>query len=194
MAKRRAKKKSKKSSPTVTLRMANPARRSTMAKRAKKRKSPKKRRNPSNPARRGKGSTRRRRRSNPGSFSEKMGQLAMLGAAAVATSIVVTVATAKIYPGKPLSLYGIPALVFLGGVAVSRSMPKLGVGIAAGAFAPFALPLASKALTAMAPAAPAAPAVAAAGIGRSMRQMSAVHMGRTRMGAIDMGAVNLHYR
>jgi hypothetical protein len=185
MAKRPTKKKSPKSSPTVTLRLANPARR-TVAKKKPTKKKKTARRNPSTARRGSKKGSHRRRRRNPGSFSEKAGQLAVLGAAAVATAVIVTIGTAKIYPGKPLSLYGIPAVAFLAGVALSKSSPKLGVGIAAGAFAPFALPLASKVLTATTPA--STPAVAASGIGRSMRQMA---MGR-RMGAVDMGAVNLH--
>ena len=133
--------------------------------------------------------THRRRRRNAGSFSEKMGQLAMLGAAAVATAVVATIGTAKIYPGNKLSLYGIPAGLFLLGVGLSKSMPKLGVGMAAGAFAPFALPLASKALAATTPS---TPAVTASGIGRSMRQMRSGRMGAVDMGAVHMGAVNLH--
>lgn len=181
MAKKKAKKSA--SSPAVTLRFANPRSGARMAKK-KTRKSPRRRRNPSNPK---KGSHRRRRR-NPGTYAERAGKLAAGAAVAVGTAVLVTYGTAKVMPGSNVSLYGIPAATFLVGAAVARTMPTLGVGMALGSFAPFALPLTSKLLTATAPSAPAA---TAAGIARSMRNMRAVSMGR--MGAIDMGAVDMSY-
>jgi len=161
-----------------------------MAKKKKgggKRKSPR-RSNPSNPK---KGSHRRRRRNPPNDFLGRVGRLAGGAAVAVATAVGVTYATSKVMPGSNVSLYGIPALAFLAGAAMSKSMPILGTGIALGAPAPFALPLATKllALTPATSTTPAAtttqtPAQTTSGIGRAYRRMRAVDMG-----AVDMGAV-----
>ena len=135
----------------------------------------------------------RRRRRNPGTFAERAGKLAGGAAVAVLSAIGVTFGTAKIMPGSKLSLYGIPGLVFLAGVGIARTMPTLGVGMALGAFAPFALPLTSKLLTATTPAAPSSPAVTAAGISRAFRGMRAVSIGagHRAMRAVDLGAVDM---
>jgi hypothetical protein len=179
-----ASKKTKKggSSPGVTLRFANP-RSASMAKKKKTGGSKKPRRsNPKKPA-------PRRRRRNPGTFAERAGKLAGVAAVALASGALVYVATSKIMPGSNVSLYGIPAATFLVGAAAARTMPTLGVGMAIGSLSPFALPIANKVASLMAPANPTTPAAAAAGIARSMRNMRAVSMGR--MGAIDMGAVDM---
>ena len=151
-----------------------------MAKRTKKpRKNTTRRRPRKNPV-------HRRRRRNPETFAQRAGKLAAVGAVALGTGALVYVASSKIAPGSPWSLYGIPAATALVGVAAARTMPTLGVGMAIGSLSPFALPIASKiaALTA-----PSSPSQTAAGIARSMRNMRAVSMGR--MGAIDMGAVDM---
>lgn len=131
---------------------------------------------------------------------ERAGRLLGLGAVAVATGVGVTYAASKIMPGTNTSLYGIPILTFLAGVAISTKMPTLGVGIAAGAATPFVVPLSTKLLTATAPS---TPATTAAGISRAYRSMRAIDMGggwnaidtRSRgLGAIDMGAVYIPYR
>jgi hypothetical protein len=192
MAKRAAKSKSKGKAPAVTLRYANPSR----GRMAKKKKSSTKRRAPRrNPAT--KSNKGRRRRRNPGNmFVERAGRLAAGAAVAVATAIGVTYGAAKIMPGTKTSLYGIPALAFLAGAAIARTMPILGGGIALGAFAPFALPLSTKLLGATTPTTttPAStPAVAASGIARAYRNMRAIDMGRGRgsMRAVDLGAVDM---
>ncbi len=167
-----------------------------MAKKRKKsgskRKSP--RRNPSNPRRAKKGSHRRRRR-NPGTFAERAGQLAAGAVIALGTAVGTTYAQSKIMPGQTTSLYGIPALVFLAGVGIARTMPMLGVSMALGAFAPFSVALTSKLLTATTPATPttpSTPAATAAGISRAYRAMRAIDMGRGRgMRAVDLGAVDM---
>lgn len=169
--------------PTVSVRFANEG---SMAKknprRGKRRASPHRRHR--------KGAQRRRRRSNPSGFMERAGRLLGLGAVAVATGVGVTYAASKIMPGTNTSLYGIPILTFLAGVAISTKMPTLGVGIAAGAATPFVVPLTTKLMTATAPATPSTPAATTAGIARAYRSMRAIDMGH-RMGAIDMGAIDM---
>lgn len=111
---------------------------------------------------------------------------------AVGTGVGVTYAASKIMPGSNVSMYGVPALTFLAGVGIARTMPTLGVGMALGSFAPFVVPVTTKLLTATTPATPAATSAAAgaAGIARAYRRMNAVHMGRGA-GAIDMRAVHM---
>ena len=199
MAKKRAAKRSaaKRSSPEVVVRLANPRGSGTMAKKkrsgGKKRSGAKRRSNPSNPR---KGSHRRRRRNPPNDFLSRVGRLAGGAAVAVGTAVGVTYATSKIMPGSNVSLYGIPALAFLAGAAMSKSMPILGTGVALGAPAPFALPLATKLLaltpatsttTSTTTASTTQPATATTnGIGRAYRRMRAVDMGAVDM---NMGAV-----
>jgi hypothetical protein len=130
----------------------------------------------------------RRRRRNPSTFLDRVGRLAGVAAIGLGTAAAVTIGQAKIMPGNAATLYGIPAATFLVGAAAYRTMPTLGAGLAIGSVAPFALPIASKALALTTPSTPAA---TAAGIARSMRNMRAVSMGRGRMGAIDMGAVDM---
>ena len=156
-----------------------------------KRKNPKARRSPRrNPAKRNKGRRTSRRRSNPGTYAERAGKLLAGAAVALATGALVYVGSSKIMPGTKTSLYGLPALVFLAGVGIARTMPTLGVGMCLGAVAPFALPLASKALAATAPA---ATTTTTAGMARVVRSLRAVSMGRSLPGmrAVDMGAVDM---
>jgi len=154
-----------------------------MAKRARRaRKNPanprrhRRRKNPSNP---------RRRRRNPETFAQRGGKLLAGAVVAVGTGVLVTYAASKIMPGSAVSMYGVPALAFLAGVGIARTMPTLGVGMALGAASPFVLPVATKLLTATQPATPAATTAAlhAAGMARAYRTMRAVDMG-----AIDIGA------
>jgi len=122
----------------------------------------------------------RRRRRNPSSdFGTRLGRLALGATVAVGTAVGVTFLTGKIAPGNPLSLYGIPAATFVAGAAIAKKMPLLGAGMALGAPAPFALPLATKLLLATEPA---TPATTSAGIARAYRRMGAVHMGAVHMG------------
>lgn len=141
-----------------------------------------------------------RRRRNPGSgtFMSRAGHLAGGALVALATGVLVTVATGKAAAGGNLALYGIPAGTFVAGALIAKPAPTIGTGIALGAFAPFALPVASRILTAGTPSANSAGATAkaAAGLGRSVRRMSAVQasgMGRSTgyrdMDAVAMGAV-----
>jgi hypothetical protein len=196
--KRRAKRRS--SSPTVTVRFANP-RSKPVAKRRPKRKNPESRRTRSLAAKRGARRRRRsnptrhyRRRRNPETFAQRAGKLAFGAVAALGTGVVVIYAASKIMPGQAISEYGIPALVFLAGVGIARTMPTLGVGMALGSFSPFVLPVASKVVSALTPATPAATTAAAqaAGIARAYRGMRA--LGRGGMHAVDwrgMSAVDM---
>jgi hypothetical protein len=188
---KRAKKRAR-SPSTVTVRFANPGRRPTMAKRRKGRK------NPANPRRRRarKNPIHRRRRRNPETFAQRAGKLAAGAVVAVGTGVLVTYAASKIQPGTAVSMYGIPALAFLAGVGIARTMPTLGVGMALGASSPFVIPVATKLLSATQPSSPAtAAALHAAGIARAYRRMSAVSMGHNQfsnfrpMRAVDLGAV-----
>lgn len=162
---------------------------------AKKKKAHKPRKSPrrSNP----KNKPPRRRRRNPGTFAERAGKLAAGAAVAVATAVGTTFATAKIMPGSKVALYGIPGLIFLAGVGIARTMPTLGVGMALGSFAPFALPLSTQLLAAASPSATPAstPAATAAGISRAYRNMRAVSMSGDGRGwgmrAVDLGAVDM---
>jgi hypothetical protein len=182
MAKKKAKKRASTGGPAVALRFANPRRGGAMAKKKKTthRKSPRR----SNPKKR----PHHRRRRNPNTFMERAGKLAGAGLIAVATGVVGTVAMTKLAPtvGSSVAEYGVPIALFGLGAAAYRTMPTLGAGMALGAFTPFVIPLASKLLNAVSPS---SPSQAAAGIARSMRNMRAVSMGR--MGAIDMGAVDM---
>jgi hypothetical protein len=187
------KKSAKRSSPTVTVRFANPGRRRTMAKRRRRtRKNPA---NPANPRRRLRHNPKprhHRRRRNPETFAQRAGKLAFGAVIAVGTGVGVTYAASKIMPGSNVSMYGIPALTFLAGVGIARTMPTLGVGMALGSFAPFVVPVTTKLLTATQPATPAATTAAAgaAGIARAYRRMNAVHMGRG-VSAVNMNAVHM---
>ena len=157
---------------------------------AKKRKTKTARKSPRrNPSRRPKGARRTSRRRNPGTYAERAGKLLAGAAVALATGAAVYIGSSKIMPGSKTSLYGIPALVFLAGVGVARTMPTLGVGMCLGSFAPFALPLASKALAATSPSTPST----TAGMARVVRNLRAVSMGRSLPGmrAVDMGAVDM---
>lgn len=127
----------------------------------------------------------RRRRNPSGDFGSRLGRLAIMAGVGVGTAVLTTIGAAKIMPGSPVTLYGIPIATGLIGVALAKKFPTVGPGVAVGSVAPFALPLASKALTAMQPA---SPSQTAAGIQRAYRTMRAVHMGR--MGAVHMGAVH----
>jgi hypothetical protein len=180
---------------TVTVRFANGG--STMAKKKGGGKKPRKaRKNPSNPRRRSPrrkhNPSRRPRRRNPGmgggSFGDRAMKLAGGALVAIATGVAVYYGQAKIQPGTSLSLYGVPAAAFLAGAYVAKKHPMLGGGMALGAFAPFALPLASKVLSGGAPSANAAQT--AQGLGRAMRSMRALEY-RGSMGAVDMGAVDM---
>ena len=131
--------------------------------------------------------TKHRRRRNPsGDFASRLGKLATITGVAVASAVGVYFGQAKIAPGNPMSLYGIPAGVFLLGVGIARKMPTIGAGLAIGAPAPFALPLASKLLAATNPT----PATTAAGVGRAYRSMRAIDMSGRRLGAVHLGAVH----
>lgn len=160
--------------PQVTVRLANGA--STMA---KAKKNPKrkhaKRRNPSNPRR-----THHRRRRNPrGDFSDRALKLGGAAIAAVAGGVLSYVAMSKLAQYGAVAEYGVPAVLFGTGVAVAKSHPLVGGGLALGAAAPFVAPLASKAIAAIEPPKPA-PATTA-GIARAARAMRAVQMRSVQM-------------
>lgn len=137
--------------------------------------------------------TRRRRNPGSGGFLSRAGHLAGGALVALATGVLVTVATGKASAGGNLALYGIPAGTFVAGAALSKMAPTIGTGVALGAFAPFALPVASHILAGDTPTASLSPVMAktAAGLGRAAREMRAVTMGRRGMSAVDISAVNL---
>lgn len=181
MAKRgKAKKKTarKGASPTVTVRFANEG--SMAKKKGGTRRKGSHRKNPSH-----KKGGRGRRRRNPSTFWERAGKLAAGAAVAVGTGVLVTYAQSKIMPGQAVTLYGIPALAFLAGVGIARTMPTLGVGMALGSFAGFATPLTSKLLAATTPTATTTAAISAA---RAVRMMHAARGRYTN--AVDMRAVD----
>jgi hypothetical protein len=207
MRKKRAKKRKGGSSPSVSVRFANPSGGAMAKKKGGKRRRKGTRRrasshrrsrrsNPSNPRRSRKRTHHRRRRNPSGGFMDRAAKLAGGALVAVGTGVAETFAMSKFSPqGATMSMvveYGVPAAVFLTGVAVAKSSPTIGVGMALGAFAPFVLPITSKALAATAPA---TPSTTAAGISRAYRAMRAVQ-GRQYgygMGAVDhpmVGAVN----
>jgi hypothetical protein len=84
-------------------------------------------------------------------------------------------------------MYGIPALAFLAGVGIARTMPTLGVGMALGAASPFVIPVATKLLTATAPATTPATTAAlrAVTMSRAYRTMRAVDARYPGMSAVD---------
>jgi hypothetical protein len=201
---RKSKKRSKKrkSAPSVSVRFANSG--GTMAKR-RKRRGTKRRTHRKGTVRRAnprKRRTHRRRRNPANTFMDRAARLAGLALVTVGTGVATTFAMTKLAPPagqamSPFVEYGVPAGVFLAGAAASKSSPLLGMGLAAGAFAPFVLPVTSKALAATTPA---TPTTTAAGLGRAFRVMRAVQ-GRQfgyGMGAVDhpgVGAVNYtHFR
>lgn len=147
-------------------------------------------------AKRKKGGHRRRRNPGGGTFMSRAGHLAGGALVALATGILVTVATGKISPGSNVSLYGIPLATFVGGVAIAGKAPTIGTGMALGAFGPFALPAASHILAGGSPSMTPVMARTAAGLGRAARQMRAVSMGRSEpsdrnLDAVSMGAVSM---
>ena len=185
-AKKKKKKKADRPSATLTLRRGRMAAKKKTKKKGAKRSSSKR-------STKRKGGHRRRRNPGSGSFMSRAGHLAGGALVALATGVLVTVATGKASAGGNLALYGIPAGTFLAGAAMSKAAPTIGTGVALGAFAPFALPVASHILTAGIPDATGGTAKAAAGLGRSIRMMRAVQasgMGRSE-GYRDMDAVTM---
>lgn len=160
-----------------------------MAKRRRKSgKSKRRRRNPSNPSnpprRRAAARTTHRRRRNPREgFGDRAMKLAGGAIVALATGSLVVFGMGKLSATHPnIAEYGLPAAGFLTGVALYKTHPTLGAGMALGAAAPFALPLGGKLLVATQQT--TTPATTAAGIGRAIR---AAQMGAVQMGAVQMG-------
>jgi len=147
--------------------------------------------NPANPPAQNPG--RRRRRRNPHvTFVQAVGKVLGAGAAMFGSGVLVTLGTAKIAPGSPWSMYGIPLAAGALGAAVATRYPLIGAGVAAGGAAPFVLPVASRMLQPSAPAAaPAASTVAAlraVAMGGGWRALNA-YPGRG-MNAVSMRAVH----
>jgi hypothetical protein len=137
-----ARKKSKGKGPAVRVSVNEPGRSKHKRKPAKgKHRSKGRKHNPKHT----KHPRRRRRRHNPGFFA-RLGMLLGAGALAVGTGVGVTVLQAKIAPGNPLSLYGVPLVTLLGGAALAAKWPTVGAGVAIGALSPFTLPVASRLL------------------------------------------------
>jgi hypothetical protein len=124
-----------------------------------------------------KSSGRRRRRRNPGTtFVQALGRVVGAAAAMFGTGVLVTLGTAKIAPGHPASLYGIPAVTALLGAGIATKMPLVGAGVAAGAAAPFVLPVASTLLgggTTGVPSTSTVSALRAVAMGGSYRELNA---------------------
>jgi hypothetical protein len=180
MAKRKAAQRA-----TVTFRVANEGRTMAKGKKGKSKKGSSGRRsNKRNPKR----SHRRRSRRNPKmGFGTALGH-ALAGAAVMfGTGVLVTVATAKIAPGNPLSLYGIPAVTAVAGAAIATRAPMIGVGMAAGAAAPFVLPVGSKLLGSGTKVTQMNGTRARQLAAATQRAMRAVELGRVQMGVVEMG-------
>jgi hypothetical protein len=182
-------------SPTVVqLRFQNEG--ATMAKKktgGHKQKTGGRKRNPSNPKHHG----RRRRRNPKGpTFVQALGKVLGATAAMFGTGVLVTVGVSKIAPGNPLSEYGIPALTALLGAGVATKAPMIGAGIAAGAAAPFVLPVAARVLGPAIPvanptttgAATTGAALRAVAMGGAWRELSQ-YPRPAGVGAVSMGAV-----
>ena len=127
----------------------------------------------------------RRRRNPSNTFGSRLGKLAIGAAAVVASGVLTTFAMSKIQPGTALSMYGVPVVVGLAGVAMAGKMPMLGGGLALGAATPYVLPLASRAIAATQPT----PATTAGALAAAYRR-NALPMGAVNMGAVNMGAVS----
>lgn len=168
---------------TVTFRYANGA---AMAKKKNAKKNPKR-----SHRRHGKHNPKRsHRRRNPGgrkmTFGTALGH-ALAGAAVMfASGVIVTVATAKIKPGSPWSLYGIPTVTGLAGAAIATKYPLIGVGVAAGAAAPFVLPTGAKVIADL-PASSQTTSGARQLAAATQRAMRSVQLGRVKMGVVQLG-------
>jgi hypothetical protein len=124
-----------------------------------------------NPGKKPKHKKPRRRRNPPDTFMGRAGRLLGGAAVALAAGTAVLYGQGKILPGQNTSLYGVPAVGFLAGVALAKKMPTVGVGLALGSIAgPFAIPIASKILAGSTPSA-STPALKAV-------ELAAVEMGR----------------
>lgn len=141
--------------------------------------------NPANPKHRA------RRRRNPGvTFVQALGKVLGAAAAMFGTGVVTTYAVTKIAQGNPLSLYGIPAGFVLLGAGVATKMPMVGAGIAAGAAAPFVLPVTSSLMSppAATPTTTGA-ALKAVAMGGTWRELSQ-YPRPAGIGAVQMGSVH----
>ena len=168
---------SKAAKPTATVRFANGAR---MAKSKTKKKA--KHRNPSNPAKKNPERAHRRRRRNPkGDFGDRALKLGGAAVAAGVGGVLSYLAMSKLAQYGAAAEYGVPLVLFGTGVAIARSHPLVGGGLALGSVTPFVAPLASKAIAALPASTTTAPATAN-GIARAMRSMRAVDMGAVSMG------------
>ena len=161
--------------------------------------------NPGHKGKGGKGKNKRRRNPEEGKagLMTRVGHL--LGAAAVAlgSATLTTVIQAKVMPGNPFSLYGAPALVFLGGAALASKYPTIGTGIAlGGVVGPFALPIAARVLGGTAASKPLAgfdyDELGAVELGdefyealSAVENMGTVHDYREQLSAVELGAVEL---
>lgn len=119
----------------------------------------------------------RRRRHNPDTYMGRVGRIAGMGLAAIATGVGVYYGAAQIPQHPNLAMYGLPAAGVLLGAAVAKKMPALGVGIGVGAVSPFALTLAFKLLV------PATPASTTSALARAARTIRAVDVGQMGWGA-----------
>jgi hypothetical protein len=105
----------------------------------------------------------------------------------------VTVGVSKIMPGSKVSGYGIPAAAALVGAGIATRYPLVGAGVAAGAAAPFVLPVAQRVLSPSTTTTTTTPSVSgvmgAANAWRALnpRGLSAVSMGHVRMGTVYAG-------
>jgi len=131
----------------------------------------------------------RRRRRNGTTFVQALGKVLGAGAAMFGSGVLVTLGTAKIAPGSPWSMYGIPLAAGALGAGIATRYPLIGAGVAAGGAAPFVLPVASRMLTSGIPSAnaPAVSGLRAVAMGSTWRRMAAV-----RMGAVSMQGRSLH--
>jgi hypothetical protein len=143
----------------------------------------------SNPGEATKPNRPRRRRRNPNiTFIQALGKLAGGAAAMFGSGVLVTVGVSKIAPGSKWSAYGIPAAAALLGAGIATRYPLVGVGVGAGAAAPFVLPVAQRMLqpggiTSSSSSSSTVSSLRAVAMGSRAR----LGVGAVRMGAVSMG-------
>jgi len=133
-------------------------------------------------------SGRRRRRRNPNiTFVQALGKLAGGAAAMFGSGVLVTMGVSKIMPGSKVSAYGIPIAAALLGAGIATRYPLVGVGVGAGAAAPFVLPVAQRMLQPGGLASSGSSSTVSSLRAVAMGSRARLGVGNVRMGAVQMG-------
>lgn len=130
------------------------------------------------------------RRRNGTTFVTALGRVLGAGAAMFATGVLVTVGVSKISPGSKVSGYGIPAVAGLLGAGVATRWPLVGAGIAAGAAAPFVLPVAQRVMQPSLTAGSSTTSSTTSTVS-SVRALRPGALGAISMRAVNMRAVSM---